>query len=373
VILALLLAGCAARGPTVAPTAPVPAASAVTLEPRVRLVLEAAAADLDVEVRMRALATLVRTSDEAGGGRWWARGRFDPSDYVRRAAVDALATRPDREVTAGHLVDAASDAASGCWTRGAAANALVDLTPDRASALPDDACPAILLARARGGDVASTERLGAWLRAADLPLELGFLRSLGRSGVPALAAPLRDALASAEPEVRLAGAVALLGLDAPAARAVLEPALRGADEDPALEAVELLVASGDPAAPELLRVARSSGPPSASVVSALALVGLGESDLSDALRRSEDPDREIRAAAFRAVAQRLAREPEARGAERARDAAREALPTDDPAVQDAAIAALAGSTRPADRAALTALLDDPSMLTRVRAADALAR
>jgi crotonobetainyl-CoA:carnitine CoA-transferase CaiB-like acyl-CoA transferase len=58
-----------------------------------------------------------------------------------------------------------SDVASGCWTRGAAANALVDVAPDRASALPDDACPAILLARARGGDAASTERLGAWLRA----------------------------------------------------------------------------------------------------------------------------------------------------------------------------------------------------------------
>ena len=370
-ILALLLAGCAARSPTITPTLTTPVSATVTLEPRVRLVLEAGAADLDVDVRMRALTTLIRTSSEPGGGAWWARGRYDPSDYVRRAAIAALASRPDRDVTAPQLLLLAQDPNDGCWTRGAAANALAPLPPERA--LPDDPCPSLLLARARAGDAAATERLGAWLRSADLPLELAFLRALGRSDVPALAAPLREALDAAEPEVRLAGAVALLGLDPTAARAVLEPALRGSDEDTALEAIELLVASGDPSAPELLRVARIAGPPTARVVSSLALVGLGEADLNEAIRRTDDPDREVRVAAYRAVAARLTREPDARGADRARDAAREALHTDDPAAQDTAIATLAASPRAPDRAALTALLDDPSMLTRVRAADALAR
>jgi HEAT repeat protein len=362
VILAALLAACASRPSTPLPVEAAAAQAAATapseLTPKVRLVLEAAAADLDVDVRRRALGVLVRVRPET----WAERALHDPSTYVRRAGIAALAARGGADVLLRRT--AAEDA--DCWTRGDAA---WHLSAADALGLEAAGCAAVWAAQARHGHASATDALSGWLRASDLPIELTFLRRLG--ALAPVAPALRDALATAEPEVRLAGAAALLAHEPGHARTVLEPALRSSDEDVALEALELLLATdGDQVAP-LLRVVRTAGPRTARDVAALALVGKGEGALAEAIARVDDPEREVRVAAYRAVAERLRREPEARGADRARASARQASDSADPVVQAAAIAVLRGSPHEEDRAALLALLDAESLLTQVLAAEAL--
>ncbi|MFN7146651.1 MAG: hypothetical protein ACK4YP_22950, partial [Myxococcota bacterium] len=196
-ILALLLAlsACAPKAPvpTGAVEAPAPRRA---LDPAVQAALEAGAADLDVGVRRRALGTLVAADPAPAGGAWALRARFDPSEYVRRAAVDALADRLDEAETRALLRALVDDENGDPWSRGAAALVLADGIVDgrvpagehaedraritaAAAGARGSRAAALLLAATRTGDAAARTRLEELLSGGDLPLELWFLRAVG--------------------------------------------------------------------------------------------------------------------------------------------------------------------------------------------------
>lgn len=387
-ILALLLALTAC-----APKAPVPTAATEAVAPRraldpaVQAALEAGAADLDVGVRRRALGTLVAADPAPAGGPWAIRARFDPSEYVRRAAVDALAGRLHEAETRAHLRALVEDDNGDPWSRGAAALVLADGIVDgrvpaaeqaddrariaaAAAAARGSRAAALLLAATRTGDTTARARLEELLSGGDLPLELWFLRAVGGTGDSGLAKALAAALERAEPEVRLAVATALLDLGDPVGERVLAEAL-AADEDTALEALDFLAEARSAKAPAMLGGATAT--PFIKDGAALVRFGLGDGDTRDVVKALTAEESELRLYAARAAGRRLRTDPALDGADRLRAALREGLPTEDPALQLALIEALAGSPSAQDRAALTALLSDESARVRVEAAAALAR
>ncbi|MDP2314163.1 MAG: hypothetical protein Q8P41_14770, partial [Pseudomonadota bacterium] len=332
-------------------------------------------------------AALVRADAAPGGGVWGQRGRFDPSEYVQRATVDALATRLDEPEARAVLRALVDDPNAGPWARGAAGIVLARAARDgalpaaerdtdrarlatAAGSVSGGRGGALLLAAAIAGDTPARTRLAELLSAGNLPLELWFFRAMGESGVDTLAAPLAQALERVEPEIQLAVAAALLDLGAPAGERALTAALT-ADEERALEALEYLVDARGPAADGLLKAALA-GPALVHDGAELALFGRGQGEVRDVVRMLGNEDAERRAWAAEAAGRRLRLEPGIDGGDRLRATLRDALPDADPTLQLALIEALAGSPVPEDRAALTTLLEDEAARVRVAAAAALA-
>jgi hypothetical protein len=379
--------GCAHR----AAPLPVDLAAPVTrvpLEPAVRAALEAGAADLDVSVRRDAIAALVTADPAPAGGAWGQRGRFDPSEYVQRATVAALEPRLAEAEARALLRTLVEDTAAGPWVRGAAAIALARAGRDGAVPADEQGADraritaasaqltggrggALLLAAAIAGDTAAAGRLADQLAAGNLPLELWFFRAIGESGLSSLVPPLVTALDRVEPEIQLALAAALLELGSPVGERALVAAL-GEGEERALEAIEYLAEARSPAAEGVLKGALV-GAPVFHDAAALALFGRGQGELREVVRVLGDGDVGGRLLAAQAAGRRLTLDPTAEGADRLRAALRDALPEADPGLELAAIEALGGSRVPADRAALTTLLDSESVRIRVAAAVALAR
>lgn len=340
-----------------------------------RAVLVAGAADTDLGVRRLAVGALVRSAPEAAGGAWGRRGRYDPSEYVKRATIDALGGRTDDEAALALLKDFAAAGDVPPWTRARAAVAIARRGPGERAFLAGIAASnptaGAQLAGALAGDEAARVRLGERLAEGGIPLELWFFDELGRSGIEGVGPPLTVALDTLEPELRLAAAGALLGLDAGAARAPLLQALR-ADEDTALEALEVLRDVEGPAATEILREALAGGTELTRGVARMAVLARGDGDLREAARvLDEEEDGELQAAAAWAIGARLGRDGEAKAG--AREALRARLGSPDVSLQLAAVRALGRSREPEDRQALLAVLDDESMLVAVTAADQLAR
>jgi hypothetical protein len=383
----LALAGCPHPG-AVAPIDAAGTVRAAPLDPAVRAALEAGAADPDVGVRRRALATLIAADPAPGGGGWGPRGRYDPSVYVQRAAMVGLGERaaePEARALLRAVVDTGD---ANPWTRGAAALALVDAAragripaADAATDLPRlssavasvhaGSGAALLLAAAEAGDAHARAALAELVAAGNLPMELWFLHAVGRSGEPDLVAPLTRALDGVEPEIRLAVAAALHDLGGPAGTQVLADGLRGEDEDAALEALEYLQDIPGAGTDALLQGARA-GSGIVAHVAGLMTFGRGGGDLHGVIEAIGADDIDVQLAGVRAAGARLRAEPALDGGDRLRTALATALPDADPSLQLALIDALAGSARSADRAALTARLDDESMQVRVAAAAALA-
>jgi HEAT repeat protein len=380
--LLLLLLACVPKPTTPVATGEI-AAAAAPLPPDIRVALEEGAADLDVSVRRRAIATLVAVDPAPAGGAWGPRGRLDPSEYVRRATVEALATRITEPASRDLLAAILQDTSADPWTRGAAALALLGnpagVSPEHRAAVAAAAggvrgtrAAALLLAAAAGGDTTARDRLVRMLEGGGLPLELWFLRALGASGEAAFATGLRAGFDRVEPEVQLAAAVALLELGDATGERALATALAGEDEERALEAVELLSFTSPTIALPLLRGAATAGP---AVVGAADAVRFGHGDgaaraVLDALA-SDEP--EVRVYAARAAARRLADPAGLDGADRVRAALRAALPEADAALQLALVEALGADPGPADRELLRTLLRDESTRVRVEAASVLAR
>ena len=386
-LLLALAAGCVHRAPPPPVDLSAPLVRA-PLAPAVQAVLALGAADLDVSVRRDAIATLLTADPAPAGGAWGQRGRFDPSAYVQRAAVDRLALRidetPARDLLRALLADPAADP----WARGAAPLALArggrdgkvpatELAADRtrlaeaAAAAQGSRAGALLLAAAVAGDTPARTRLAEQLSAGNLPLELWFFRAIGESRVDALVGPLVQALDRVEPEIQLAVAAALLELGSPAGERALAAAVTES-EDRALEALEYVVDVRAPAADAVLRGALAAAP-LARDAATLALFGRGEGDIAAVLRLLAEGDAELRVLAATAAGVRLRADAALQGQDRLRVALREALPEADPSLQLALIGALGGSPVAADRAALTELLADESIRVRVAAAAALAR
>ena len=365
VALVSLLAACPHKG--AAPPGAGESAVVPTGDARTRAVLEEGAADLDVSVRRTALAALVRSAPEAAGGAWGKRGRFDPSEYVHRAVIDALEARPVEPESVLLLRDFATGEDVEAWTRGRALLAMARVDPEGAAVIREAASvsgnPAVLLAAALVGDAPLLEKLGTRLSAGDLPLELWFFGEVARSGLDALVHPLERAIVGSEPEVQGALVAALARLSPEQAHAPFE-LLLAAEPEVVLDAVDALRETGGPGAVALLYRARSVADEFVAGTARLALVALGERQLNEALETlsAKKMDPELRVAAYEALGMRLRQEPDVRGADRARAVLREALTSDDPRAQMAAIAGLPGDP------ALRGLLDDESLRVRVNAA-----
>lgn len=344
-----------------------------------RLVLEAGADDLDLDLRRRALATLTRATAEPAGGVWGRRGRYDPSPAVQRAVVGALAARAEPAADA-LLREIAEDERADGWTRGCAALSLVlrDAPGHAAWAAALAArthapsAPGLLLAAAVGGDARSTARLADWVAHGDLPLQLDLVAALGR--IPVLAPALTVALDHAEPELRLPIAAALLPSDSPSARKALVDALHAPVAEARLEALDALESANPVAAAPLLRDA-ANDPDAVIRTRARLILATREGEATALIERSlTDPEREVRLAALAAIATLRATTPTS---DKTRPNSRwseplRVLSTDaDTGLALAAIHALGVYPSAADRQSLEALLSEESLLLRVAAARAL--
>jgi hypothetical protein len=391
-LLAALLAGCVHERPVAPVDAPL--APAAALDPAVRTVLESGAADPDVAVRRRAVAALLAADPAPAGGPWGPRGRFDPSEYVRASAIEALGARAG-EAESRALLRAMVDAADAdAETRGRAALALVaaeraghvpagELAADQArfaqaaAAVRGARATALLLAAAETGDAPARGRLVEQIASGNLPLDLGLLADLGESREPALAGSLDTALGTVEPEIRLGLAAAVLERGGAAGSRAFQEALAG-DEDSALEAVEYLAQAHVGDATGLLQGVPPTASPLVHTAAELALFGRGVGEAHVGVQALGSDDREVRLLAVAAVGRRLAQEPDLPGGDRLRDALRAlasppAADRDvDPAQQLGVADALTGSPRASDRATLTTLLADESVQVRIAAAVALA-
>ena len=386
-LLAASLSGCAHRSPA-SVAAPIAETGARTLEPAVRAALEAGAAESDVGVRRRALAALVAADPAPAGGTWAPRGRYDPSEYVRRSVIEALTERLAEPETRALLRAIIDDPAADAWTRGAAALVLTrgiaagtvpapEADADRtrvaaaaATAKGTRAGP-LLLAAARVGDAASRTRLNALLGAGNFPLELWFFVALGESADPTLAAPLVQALDTVEPELRPSVAAALVGLGDAVGGRTLAGAL-AADEDAAFEALDLLAELPSERALPLLRGPTFAGPVVGEAAAAVRF-GHGEGDVRAVLAAFASEDALVREYAAVAIGRRLRSDPALDGAARLRAALRDALPEAGSPLDLALLDALAEAPDAPTRAAVAARLSDESANVRVRAAASLAR
>ncbi len=353
----LALTGCGGHR---APEALATASAGRAPDPAALAVLRSGAEDLDVEIRMKSLACLIRSDAEPAGGSWSPRALLDPSPYVQRAALEALAARIDEPAARAAVANTARRVGVDPYTRGLAGGILADAGEReaslseawRAAIAPWQAAP-LALAAARMGDPEAAAAVGRALVEAEFPLEVPFFLSIGHSGLPELAPALRAAAGAVEEDLVLPLAVALLGLGAPEGEALLRQALAGPEEQ-RMEALDYLADLDGDAARRLVRGALAGGGPAARYAR-LVRVGWGEAPPQDALDTASDPDRELRALAVRALGRaRHARPGRADGRVRAALAA--ALGDPEPLVRLEAIRALSLTGRPEDRGLLRPLL-----------------
>ncbi len=293
--------------------------------------LTAAGAELDVGLRARAISLQISTTPAPAGGPWGPRGAWDPAPWVQRATIDALAARlPEQEsrelllqLTAREGLEAYTRCAAALHLAAAGEAEALPTIREAIATLPEEwlAAPC-LLAAGQLGDAGAVERLATVLRDEDLPVELGFIEALGRSGLEGLAAPLEVAAEQAEPIIAVPLAVALLRLAPDRGRSALmalagDPASEG--DEPGVGKLEILdfaapVVLGEdgPARDAALVVVErlaSSTTAAARTYARLLLAGAGERDwrlLIDAARSS---DREQRALAIAMLGEMLEREP----------------------------------------------------------------
>lgn len=336
---------------------------------KARLILEAGAADPDVAVRARALEALIRFDRAAGGGAWGPRARFDPSEFVQRAAIRALAGRSGDPAAEKLLENLAFDARVESTTRGLAAAALLSALGDGARHVTSLAPPfdagslGVLVAAARVGDPAVLAQVDHLLRTEDLPLDLSFWALLGDSGRSELADAIESALARMEPLARVPALVALFRVAPERGTRPLIDVVAGSDEEAAIEAIELLRMVPGASVEQVLDAAG----PRVGAVAALARVAREGGPLGLLVRGIDAEDREERLAAIQACHDLMQRGVEIPGGARAR--LRLLLVDEDPGLQLRAAVALA-STPGTD---LEPLLNDESLLLRVVAASAQVR
>lgn len=352
--------------------------------------LESSAGDLDEAVRAEALGALVLASTEPAGGPWAPRGLYDPSPWVQRAAVDALAARPADPAAVDLLsataarpdLDPYVRCAAGAALRGRAPEGLlatVQAAEEQAGA-PWKAAPCALAA-AQLGDEAAIARLGAILREGDLPLDIRFLDDVGRSGFAALVEPLTEAAELVEDALLPAVGAALLRLGSPRGEAVLKSGLSARAPQAQLESLDFLSGIQNAESTAALRRAAASTTGVAHTYAQLILVGRGEASLGVATEAAGSSNREIRAMALRhlgrAVGHARLTAADAKPTRKLERAALElfsqgATDFDDP-VREAAAEALGALPRDAATTPLEGLLQDENARVQVAAAVSLLR
>jgi HEAT repeat protein len=370
-LLALFLAGCVHRGPTTAPVDRA-AVSQAPLPPVAQEVLDAGASSLDVSLRLRAMQLLCLHAPAAQLEAYAQRGLYDPSDYVRRAVVDALALRLPEPEAQTLLLAVLGRADVDAYTRGRAGFLLSQAGVIEARAPMSAAWRAarnawerapLALAAVMAGDEEAVAALAEALVDGSIPLETEFFVAIGQTGRVELVPALVEARELLEEELQLPVGVALLALGEAEGEAVFRSTFAGGDVLFQLEAIEYLAMLDGPRAQALIRRARG-GDPLVRTYAELVLVGRGELPLSRAVEAVAVQDREQQCLALDAMADHLrtvpAGELSRRQAKAARDAALEALLSPEPAVRTCAARALGGLGGPGDRADIVAMIAELS-------------
>ena len=332
--------------------------------------LETAAAELDVAVRARALELLI----EHHGTEWAPRALFDPSPYVQRAGVEALARLDEDEGYALIASLAARDVDP--YTRSHAAVVLI-----RAGhAVPDlgwgdehlhwRRAP-LALPSAMQGDPEALAALQEDLARGDYPLEIDFFLDLGASGLP-----VEEALISCsemvEEELELAIATALLDLGHAEGERRFKEALHADSLERRLEAVDYLAERDDEASVGLLKKARNVGPTEVEDWATLALIAHGEQGPDPAFEALASTDRELRQQAVWALSEWLERgEGSARNQRTAHKALVAMLGDPEPVVVMASIQALGQVGLMGDRALLAGFMAQDDRGMSIEAAGAI--
>ena len=315
VLAVLFLApGCKKQGAAVVDL-DLPEKPTVTSEQPPQDILEDAAGSLEPSHRGHALASLIATSEQPGGGPWGPRALFDPDAWVQRQGVQALVGRLSEPETVAHLVAyVARDSADPYSRSFAAVRMQAHSSPELRDALSTAwrsepmrwrAAPLALGALVHGDDAALTP-LSAALSRGDLALEPQFVADVGRSGRTELLPALQEGEDWVEPELELAYAVARLSLGDPSGEQLLRKALSSDDSGAQLEALTHLSEIQGPVADALLKRARSQGSDLVRAWAELALAARGQADPSVIVVASGSADAEIRALAARFAGERLA-------------------------------------------------------------------
>ncbi len=257
-LLLLALAGCPKAAPSLGdPTLPEAVAEVEAQAPVDELLR--GTESLDPGLRARALDLTLRTTDDLDT--WAPRALFDPSPWVQRAAVHALAALPTEGPDRLAAYVARDDADP--TVRALAALELrvgsVDLTDAwKAAAAPWDRAP-LALAAWHHGDADARPALEAALRTGELPLDLELMDALVQHGDASLLDALADAQDRVEPELGTALAAVRLRLGDSKGEVELRKAL-GGDVHERMEVLDRLASWDDPAAEALIHKAASAGP-----------------------------------------------------------------------------------------------------------------
>jgi hypothetical protein len=330
-------------------------------------VLETEVRNTDPGTRARALALLV---EHAGSG-WGAVALADPSAWVQRQGVEALAVREDPESRA-LLLSCAAERNTDPYVRGAAA---VHAGGEDAAELMRDALRTesegwriapLALALLRLGDTTARDPLARALATGELALEVDFVLEVGASRDPLLLPALQLAEERAEPELVLPIAAARLMLGDAAGEHALRKAIAEGDVERQLEAIDYLARVDHPAADTLLRRAESGGAEIAVSYARLVLAArTGDAAPFVDAARDEDPE-------IRALAATVVRSSPSAAADRSVARAFDELLIDtDPTVRAEAARSAGELSLTEVRGPVSWLLDDPLARVRTEAAGAM--
>lgn len=367
----LLLVGCLHRGTST--TLEQAAVVQQHIPPLVHGVFDAAASSLDVSLRLRALELLCLYAPSDQLESYAQRGLYDPSPYVRRGVVEALARRLPEPGALQLLVALIGRPDVDAYTRGRAGFLLARTGVQQAreplsAAWQEegsswDRAPLALAALMAGDDQAEAA-LAESLKDGAMPLETEFFVAVGQTGRQTLAPALIEARELLEEELLLPVGVALLELGLAEGEAVFRSTFADGDVLSQLEAIDYLAMLEGPRAQALLRKARGSDTAIVRTYADLVLVGRGELPLARAVEAADVRDREQQCLAFDAMAGHLRAVPvdqvPRRQARAAREAALAALQSPESAVRSCAARALGGVGTPADRADISALIGELS-------------
>ncbi len=336
-------------------------------------VLDAAAGSLDVSLRLRALELLCLYAPGEQLLPYAQRGLYDPSPYVRRGVVEALARRLPEPTAKDLLLSLLERSDVDAYTRGRAGFLLaragvVEAREPMARGWREansswDRAP-LALAALMAGDDEAEQALSDALKDGSMPLETEFFVAVGLTGRESLAPALIEARELLEEELLLPVGVALLQFGLNEGKAVFESTFADGDALTQLEAIDYLAQLEGPKAAALIRKARGGGPAIVSTYADLVLVGRGELPLARAVEAADVRDREQQCLAFDAMAQHLQTVPPddvpRRQLRAAREATKAALLHPEPAVRSCAARALGGVGTLADRAEISAMIGELS-------------
>ena len=378
--LVLALVGCAPKKPDAVESFLPEAVAQVEAVPP-RQILEEGAEQLDPTPRAAALGWLIALSEEPGSEPWGPRTLYDPSAWVQRAGVDALASHLEQPAARSALEDYVALGQADPYARATAGIQLASVGSEPAAKALSEAWRAerepwlvapLALAAAAHGDEEALAACSDALASGEIGLELSFLEEVGRSAHPELQEGLKEGSQWIEEELALPYAAARVQLGDPSGEQEFRKALQDADATVRLGAIDLLLRLDHPTATALLQKARNDNTTLVRWYARLALAARsGDFDLFE--KAFAEPDVEVRQLAVR-LAARASSDPAA-GANRKQLKAAErvvlaGLADPDSAVRLEAVRGAARLDLRGSSEVVAGLTRDPWILLRIEAAGA---